>query len=200
MPATRIDSLELISQQFPNDPIVLTCGSTCREMTAVDRRENHYYIVDSMGIVTPVVLGLSLGMAGLNARAGQSGRKVVGVEGDGGILTNLNALATVGYLQPENLLLIVLDNESYASTGGQYTFSTKLDLADIAASCGLRTWRASDLESLKQALVEASESPGPGFVHMKIAPGNAQVPLLLDDPVTLGDRFHRWLTASLESS
>ena len=200
MPATRIDSLELISQQFPNDPIVLTCGSTCREMAAVDRRKNHYYIVDSMGIVTPVALGLSLGMAGLKARAGQSGRKVVGVEGDGGILTNLNALATVGYLQPENLLLIVLDNESYASTGGQYTFSTKLDLADIAVSCGLRTWRASDLESLKQALVEASESPGPGFVHMKIAPGNAQVPLLLDDPVTLGDRFHRWLTASLESS
>ena len=194
MPATRIDSLELVSQQFPNDPIVLTCGSTCREMAAVDRRENHYYIVDSMGIVTPVVLGLSLGMAS------QSRRKVVGVEGDGGILTNLNALATVGYLQPENLLLIVLGNESYASTGGQYTFSTKLDLADIAASCGLRTWRASDLESLKQALVEASESPGPGFVHMKIAPGNAQVPLLLDDPVTLGDRFHRWLTASLDSS
>ncbi len=194
MTPTRIDSLALISQHFPNDPIVLTCGSTCREMAAADRRENHYYIVDSMGIVTPVVLGLSLGLSG------QAGRKVVGVEGDGGLLTNLNALATVGYLQPENLLLIVLDNESYASTGGQYTFSTKLDLANIADSCGLRTWRASDLESLKQALVEASELPGPGFVHMKIAPGNAQVPLLVDDPVTLGDRFHRWLTASLESS
>jgi len=142
VPATRIDSLELISQQFPNDPIVLTCGSTCREMTAVDRRENHYYIVDSMGIVTPVVLGLSLGMAGLNARAGQSGRKVVGVEGDGGILTNLNALATVGYLQPENLLLIVLDNESYGSTGGQATFTTRLDLSEIASACGLNTWKA----------------------------------------------------------
>ena len=191
MPVTRYDSLALISQQFPDDPVVLTCGATCREMAAADRRENHYYVVDSMGIVTPVVLGLSLGMSG------QPGRKVVGVEGDGGMLTNLNALTTVGYLQPENLLLIVLDNESYASTGGQYTFSGKLDLADIAASCGLRTWRASDLESLKTALEEATSVPGPAFVHMKIAPGNAQVPLLLDDPVTLGDRFNRWLTASM---
>ena len=192
MPATRFDSLALISKQFPNDPVVLTCGSTCREMAAADRRENHYYIVDSMGIVAPVVLGLSLGMAG------QPGRKAVGIEGDGGMFTNLNALTTVGFIQPENFLLIVLDNESYASTGGQYTFSTKLDLADIAASCGLQTWRAADLESLIQALTEATESQGPAFVHMKISPDNAQVPLLLDDPVTLRRRFHRWLTTSLD--
>ena len=187
---TRIDSLSLISQHFPGDPVVLTCGSTCREMAAVDRRENHYYIVDTMGIVTPVVLGLALGMEG------EAGRKVVGVEGDGGILTNLNALATVGFLQPLNFLLIVLDNESYASTGGQYTFSKKLDLADIAESCGLRTWRASGLEGLKQAMTEASEVQGPCFIHMKIAPGNTRVPLLLDDPVTLGYRFNQWLAGS----
>jgi len=28
---------------------------------------------------------------------------------------------------------------------------------------------------------------------MKIGPGNASVPLLLDDPVTLGDTFTKWL-------
>ena len=191
MTPSRIESLALISRQFPADPVVLTCGATCREMAAVDRRDNHYYIVDSMEIVTPVVLGLSLGMIG------QSGRKALGVEGDGGILTNLNALTTVGYLQPDNFLLIVLDNESYASTGGQYTFSSKLDLASIASKCGLTTWQATDLASLHQALAEAGETPGPGFVHMKIAPGNAQVPLLLDDPVTMGDQFHRWLSDSM---
>lgn len=38
-----------------------------------------------------------------------------------------------GYLQPKNLLLTVLDNEQYASTGGQSTFSTRRDLAAIAA-------------------------------------------------------------------
>ncbi len=191
MPASRYDSLALISRAFPHDPVVLTCGATCREMAAADRRDNHYYIVDTMGIVTPVALGLALGMSG------QPGRKVVGVEGDGGMLTNLNSLTTVGYLKPENLLMVVLDNESYASTGGQYTFTTELDLADIAASCGLRVWRAADLESLQSALSEATETPGPGFVHVKISPGNAQVPLLLDDPVTLGDRFHRWLAESM---
>ena len=191
MAVTRIDSLGLISRHFPNEPVVFTCGATCREMAATDRRDNHYYVIDSMGMVTPVVLGLSLGLEG------QTGRKVVGVEGDGGMLTNLNALTTVGFLEPKNLILIVLDNESYASTGGQYTFSSKLDLAEIAASCGFKTWRADDLETLKQAMSEADQTAAPCFIHMKVAAGNTPVPLLLDDPVTLGDRFNRWLSKSM---
>ena len=192
MPVERIEALTLISSQLPDDPLVFTCGATCREMAAADRRENHLYVVDSMGLVASIVLGLSLGLEA-NPR-----RRVVGVEGDGGMLANLNALATIGYLQPRNLLLIVLDNQRYASTGGQATFTTSLDLAAIAAACGLHTWQADDLESLKQSIAEAADTPGPAFVHMQIAPGNAQVPLLLDDPVTLGDRFNRWLSSVIK--
>ena len=186
----RIEALSLISQQFPNDPVVFTCGATSREIAAIDRRENHLLVVDSMGLVSSIVLGLCLGLEHTPTR------RVVGVEGDGAILTSLNSLSTIGYLQPKNLLLIVLDNEQYASTGGQYTFSTRLDLAAIAAACGLRTWKAGDQETLKQSMAEAASSTGPSFIHMKIAPGNSPVPLLLEDPVTLGDRFNRWLAAS----
>ena len=189
MAVERIDALSLISQQFRDDPVVFTCGATSREMAALERRENHFLVVEAMGLVSSIVLGLSLGLEG------HPNRRVVGVEGDGAMLTSLNALTTIGYLQPKNLLLIILDNERYASTGGQTTFTTRLDLAAIAADCGLRVWRANDLESLKQAMAEAVESNGPGFIHMKIAPGNTQVPLLLEDPVTLGDRFTRWLTS-----
>jgi len=198
MAVERIAALRLISQEFPEDPVVFTCGATCREMVAVERRENHLYVVDSMGLVSSIVLGLSLGLerAGTGFKPTSSRHRVVGVEGDGGMLMNLNALSTIGYLQPENLLLIILDNERYDSTGGQYTFTTRLDLGAIAASCGLRVWRAKDTEGLQQSIAEASETPGPGFIHMKIAPGNARVPLLLDDPVTLGDSFTRWLAAA----
>ena len=116
------------------------------------------------------------------------------MEGDGGMLMNLNALTSIGYLQPENLLLVVLDNQQYASTGGQATFTTHLDLADIAKSCRLKVWRADDIETLQQSLTEAAATAGPCFVHMKIAPGNAaNIPLLLDDPVTLGHTFTQWL-------
>lgn len=187
MAVERIEALGLISKQFPNDPVVFTCGATSREMAALERRDNHLLVVEAMGLVSSIALGLSLGLGG------GSQRRVVGVEGDGAMLTNLNALTTIGYLQPQNLLMIILDNEQYASTGGQYTFTSQLDLANIAAQCGLRTWKADDLETLKQSMAEAADTPGPCFIRMKIAPGNTNVPLLLEDPVTLGDRFIRWL-------
>ena len=187
MAVERIEALGLISEQFPDDPVVFTCGATCREMAALERRDNHLLVVEAMGLVSSIVLGLSLGLEG------DSKRRVVGVEGDGAMLTNLNALTTIGYLQPRNLLMIILDNEQYASTGGQYTFTGRLDLADIAAQCGLQTWKADDRETLQQAMAEAANTPGPCFIRMKIAPGNTRVPLLLEDPVTLGNRFTGWL-------
>ena len=201
MAVDRIEALRLISQEFPEDPVVFTCGATCREMAAAERRDNHLYVIDSMGLVSSIVLGLSLGLerAEPSVRSARSRGRVVGVEGDGGMLMNLNALTTIGYLQPATLLLIILDNERYDSTGGQHTFTDRLDLGAVAASCGLRTWKVDDLEGLQHAIGEASETPGPGFIHMKIAPGNAAVPLLLDDPVTLGDRFARWLSAATGS-
>ncbi|PKB64726.1 MAG: hypothetical protein BZY80_02120 [SAR202 cluster bacterium Io17-Chloro-G2] len=206
MPTERIEALGLISQRFPADPVVFTCGATSREIVSLERRENHLCVVDSMGLVSSIVLGISLGLEDTSGNGDVGPKLVVGVEGDGGMLANLNSLATIGYLQPSNLLLIVLDNEAYASTGGQATFTTKLDLAAFASQCGFRTWRVDDLEGLDQAISEATEPKGvtgpanpsePAFILMKIAPGNASVPLLLDDPVTLGDRFTRWLSAAM---
>ena len=195
MTVSRIDALQAIAAEFAGDPVVFTCGSTSREMAALDRRPNHLYVVDSMGLVSSILLGLALGLD--TDAAGGRHRKIVGVEGDGGMLMNLNALATIGYLQPDNLLLIVLDNRQYASTGGQPTFTTHLDLADIAASCSLKVWRADDLESLQQSLTEAAATAGPAFIRMRVAPGNAAgVPLLLDDPVTLGHTFTQWLQSA----
>ena len=187
MAVQRVEALRLIAQRFLGDPVVFTCGATSREAASLERRENHLCVVDSMGLVSSITLGLGLGLEK------DTDRTVVGVEGDGGMLANLNSLATIGYLRPNNLLLIVLDNESYGSTGGQATFTTRLDLTEIAAACGLNTWKVESLESLDQAISEAIQSSGPGFILMKIAPGNAPVPLLLDDPVTLGDTFTKWL-------
>lgn len=194
MTTSRINALRAIAAAFPDEPVVFTCGSTSREMADLNRQPNHLYVVDSMGLVSSILLGLSLGLEPAGHPPAAPYRKIVGVEGDGGMLMNLNALASIGYLQPDNLLLIVLDNREYASTGGQATFTTRLDLADIAASCNLKVWRADDLESLQQSLTEAAPAPGPAFVRMRIAPGNAPgIPLLLDDPVTLGHAFTQWL-------
>jgi sulfopyruvate decarboxylase subunit beta len=187
----RIEALRIISREFPNEPIVFTCAATSREMASVDRRPNHLYVLDSMGLVSSIVLGLSLSLEDTPVN------RCVGVEGDGAMLMNVNALSTIGYLQPRKLLLIVLDNQTYASTGGQPTHAERLDLASLAEACGLKTWRAQDEASLRRALAAASETAGPGFILMRIAKGNTQVPYLLDDPVTLHFTFASWLKGRL---
>ena len=221
MTISRRHALQIIAAEFADAPVVFTCGATSREMAALARRPNHLYVVDSMGLVSSILLGLSLGLENPDPAPGRplppddstaaspqavgsnalAHTKVVGVEGDGGMLMNLNALTSIGYLQPRNLLLIVLDNRQYASTGGQPTFTTRLDLADIAESCRLKVWRADDLETLRQSLTEAAAAPGPAFIRMRIAPGNAEeIPLLLDDPVTLGHSFTQWLQSAAAPS
>ena len=100
MTTPRIDALQTISAEFAAEPVVFTCGSTSREMADLDRRANHLYVVDSMGLVSSILLGLSLGLQPAGHRPNPY-RKVVGVEGDGGMLMNLNALTSIGYLQPE---------------------------------------------------------------------------------------------------
>ena len=62
MTTPRIDALQTISTEFAAEPVVFTCGSTSREMADLDRQPNHLYVVDSMGLVSSILLGLSLGL------------------------------------------------------------------------------------------------------------------------------------------
>ncbi len=64
-----------------------------------------------MGLASSIGLGLALARPDL----------VFVLDGDGSLLMNLGSLATIGLPRPPNLVLIVMDNEEYATTGGQQT-------------------------------------------------------------------------------
>ena len=49
---------------------------------------------------------------------------------------NPNVLPTGGYLAPDNLLLVLLDNQVYGSTAGLPTYANRVDLAGIAEASG----------------------------------------------------------------
>lgn len=68
-------------------------------------------LLGSMGMVLPVGLGVALA----------SSKKVIAIEGDGGLLMCLGTLATIVKMSPENLLCVILDNNGYQTTGGQPT-------------------------------------------------------------------------------
>src|SRR5258708_21638553 len=59
-----------------------------------------------------VMMGVGIGLA-------QPKLPVVVITGDGEMLMGMGSLATVRLQKPENLTIVVLDNEVYGETGGQ---------------------------------------------------------------------------------
>ena len=187
---TRLASLRAISATYPTEPYVIACGTMVREMLLVGRRDNHLYVLDSMGLPPAIGLGLCLGLG-----HSQQG-KVLVIEGDGGLLMGLSTLATIGLIQPAQLLLVVLDNGAYAATGGQPTAAPAVDFCAAADSCGFRsTWSVSDEHQLQATLADSQRAPGPALLHIRIGPQNAPAPYFLPDPVELTLAFQRSLAA-----
>jgi thiamine pyrophosphate-dependent acetolactate synthase large subunit-like protein len=189
MTLQRADVLREIDAAFPASPVVLTLGGTVREMIAVaGRRPNHLPNLDAMGHTIGVALGLSLGLEG------PAGDRVVAVEGDGSLLMGLSVLSTVGYHQPRNLIVFVLDNGVYLATGGQPTASTHIDMVAVALACGWSAGRqVRTPEELAAALEWARTVTGPALIRVYIDTTQLKTDYLLEDPVVLAEDFRRWL-------
>jgi thiamine pyrophosphate-dependent acetolactate synthase large subunit-like protein len=187
---TRLDALRATVAAYPREPMVVTLGATARELAAIARSDNHLYVLDSMGLPPAIGLGLALGLED------SSFEKCLVVEGDGSLLMGLSTLATIGLLRPAKLLLIVLDNGTYAATGGQATASKAVDFCAVARGCGISAAEVDDLGSLPAELERCRAAPGPILLRVRIGPENARVPYLLEDPVILGETFRRYVAAN----
>lgn len=185
---TRAEALKLIDAAFPREPIVLALGTAIREMLqVVGRKDNHLYVLDSMGLPPAIGLGLALGLEE------SSFEKLVVVEGDGGLLMGFTTLTTIGLLKPQKLLLIVLDNGTYAATGGQPTGAAAADFAAVARACGYDGRDIEHRAALEQALAAARRASGPLLLRVRIGPENLKTPYFLEDPVILGRTFQTYL-------
>lgn len=184
----RIEALNELLALTTQLPVVVTCAATSRELASIQDRENHLYLLDSMGLVGSVATGLA------RALADTAIPRVVGIEGDGSLLMNPNVLPTGGFLAPHNLLLVVLDNRVYGSTAGLPTYSSRVDLAALAEATGWIIGRADDPASLREEFTRLAEVDGPAFLHVRIEAGNAaNIAKLLVDPVTISHRFAAWI-------
>lgn len=92
---------------------------------------------------------------------------------------NLGVLATIADQKPTNLYHFLLDNESYATTGGQPVPSSQdIDYAGLARDAGHATVHSfNDLEDLATSLPAILDGPGPVFVGIKTVPEIENTPI-----------------------
>lgn len=177
----RYQALKVILENLKDELVVTTTGMISREaFNAKDRPEN-FYMVGSMGLVTPLSLGISM-----NCK-----KKVIGIEGDGSMFLNLGSMAMAGAEKLDNLITIVIDNGCYESTGGQYCISRKLDLAELAKATGyLSVAQVDNEEDLKEKVFAFLNKTGPGFIHIKVDSSRQEgTPRVSLTPEEIKERF-----------
>jgi thiamine pyrophosphate-dependent acetolactate synthase large subunit-like protein len=105
--------------------------------------------------------------------------KVVLFDSEGDLQMSLSSLSMVAEQQPKNFVHFVLDNECYATTGGQpVPNASKIAYDVIAKGCGYASSYAyTNLESFQVNVKRIMEEPGPVFVAMKILPEIENLPI-----------------------
>lgn len=177
---TRREMLE--ATRHPDDLLIATTGFTGRELLALGEGPNQFAMAGSMGCALSLGLGLALC---------RPERRVVVLDGDGGLLMQLGSLATCGHYAPPNLVHLVLDNGCHDSTGGQPTASGSVDFCGLAAAAGYpEVVRLNTPEALRSWL--ASRLPGPGFAHLPILPGRSEAPRPSLSPPLMAARFREF--------
>jgi len=128
--------------------------------------------------------GFALGLA-----LARPERKLVLFDSEGDILMSLGMLATIGEQAPANFYHFLLDNEVYATTGGQPVPNAKNIAYDrLALAAGYpRAHAFDDIGDLARELPPILSRPGPVFVALKVYPEVENEPI---------GRRRRWQTRS----
>lgn len=119
----RIEAIKQIVEGVADELIIATTGMISRELYWVKDRPENFYMCGSMGNAFPIALGLAL----------NTDRKVIILNGDGAALMSLGSMVVGNCLGLKNLRHIILDNSSYASTGGQPTCSEAIDFTKLGS-------------------------------------------------------------------
>ena len=168
-----IDPLDVFKafQEHRGDAIVSAAGTAGRHWMDVSTNEKRdISLGGAMGQTTSAAFGLALGLPD---------EKVVLFDAEGSLLMNLGAIASIAGKKPANFYHFLLDNECYATTGGQpVPNSQEIDYAMMAKGAGYAAaYNFDDLEEFSTSVGEIMEQEGPVFVAIKIEPEVQNLPI-----------------------
>ena len=160
---THREALEVLAAHRREQIVVTTMGSVALWPQLSDSPLDFHYLPSSMGQGVPVGLGLALAQK-------QSGRGVVVLTGDGGLLMNLGCLVTVAQFGVP-LYILLIDNGLYEVTGGQAIANAgRTNFGALARGVGIaRVYECSSRSEWEAVAGESLSGGGPVFVWLKVA-------------------------------
>lgn len=141
-----------IAKVVERNPILSTTGKISRELFEIREKHNichernhesDFLTVGSMGHCSSIALGIAVQ---------KPETKLWCIDGDGAVLMHMGAMAVIGACKPQNMVHIILNNESHETVGGMPTVAEKIDFVQIAKGCGypyavcVRTFQELDCE------------------------------------------------------
>ena len=165
---TLTEALALLVPHLRDEVCIHANGYIGRAGHAARDRDTCFYMIGSMGLASSIGLGVALA---------RPGRRILVLDGDGNVLMNPGALASIAAAAPRNLLHVCLDNHAHASTGGQPTIADRVRLDELARAAGYRwSGRVETAEALADAAPVFLAREGPAFLLVRIALGPPGAP------------------------
>ncbi len=157
----RLEANRLLAERLTDELVVAGLGNATFDLFHVRDRARNFYGWGAMGI--GISIGLGLALARPNDR-------VLVLEGDGALSMGLTGLITIGRHAPQNLIVIVWDNQRLGLTGGQESpTAVRTDLAGVARACGFpQTCQVQTLDEFGAALDRAYAEPGPTLIQARV--------------------------------
>ena len=143
--------------------IVPSLGTSNYDLFAVSHAAENAYIWNAMGLTVPTGLGLAIA---------QPKRRVLVVAGDGDMMMGIGSLSVIAAQAPENLSILVMDNEMFEETGAQSGLSaSRTDIAAIARGSGFeKTMTARSEDDVAKLADFLFRQSGPVLAVVKVGP------------------------------
>jgi len=174
---------EIIKNLVPvisDELVVCNIGLPSQELHMFDDQPSNFYMLGTMGLASSIGLGLALSQKA----------KVIAIDGDGSVLTNLGTLPTIANNVADNYILFIVDNGSYGSTGDQPTYAgKKTSLAEVARACGCENVVECQAEEAVDAMKAALAGNQMTIIVCKCASGNIPVRVIEYDAPVIKHRF-----------
>jgi sulfopyruvate decarboxylase subunit beta len=190
---------ERVLTSFKKNPVLLGVGNISRSFKFLSDKalmekkitfdDNHFYLLGTMGAELPMGLGLSLSLKHSKIE------KIVVVQGDGGFLMSMGTLGLISHKKPKKLVVFIMDNKCYFSTGGQPAISKYIKIRNIIESFDLNVIPVDNLDDLNSAINFVSNNDGPHFVYVNVDsdPDKKIPPVTFLNPPVITHKFRHFL-------